>query len=151
MDTPSNTVAARLTALEGDAWLRHGNERLPLTQGSALAVGDVLETGPGAEVQLHLASGHALSLGPEQWLSLDGDVLATASADTSEWRCIVESDPAIVSASPALTLDSVLDSTQGMDHWFGTGSAQGTHLPLMVLDDGGIQHLLRSLLGPEAH
>lgn len=151
MDTPSTTVSARLTLLEGDAWLRHGGDRLPLAEGSALAAGDVLETGSGTEVQIQLASGHVLSLGPDQLLSLDSDVLATATADTSEWRCAVSGDPAALFGSPALTLDSVLDTSQGIDHWFGSGAAQDAHDHLISLDDGGMQQLLRSLLGPEAH
>lgn len=153
MDSLSPPVAARLLALEGEAWLRHGGERLPLAQGSALAAGDVLETGPGSELQLQLASGHALALGSAQLLVLDADVLATAAADPGEWCCAPDAVQPLLATGDTLALDSVLDASTPLDHLLGPASAQSPAPAhgLPVLDDGGLQHLLRSLFGPEAH
>lgn len=170
MDSHSSPVAARLLALEGEAWLRHGGERLPLSTGSELAAGDVLETGADAQAQLALASGNALAVGPDQLLCLDADVLATDSADTSEWRCALAPGLDLLAGGPALTLDSVLEPSRGLDHLLGgataavadahVANAHHPHAPdaahaaspaLVAFDDPGLQHLLRSLFGPEAH
>lgn len=154
MDTPVTPIAARLLVLEGEAWLRHGGERQPLATGSSLAGGDIVETGPAGEVHVLLASGHVLALGPEQFLSLDADVLATPVADSSEWRCAVPAGLDLLMDGPALALDFVMESPQALDHLLGpadTSSAGHDHPTLAAFDDPGLGHLLRSLFGPEAH
>lgn len=153
MDTTSSPVAARLLALEGEAWLRHGGERLPLAQGSALVAGDVLETGPGSELQLRLASGHELALGGPQLLVLDADVLATPAADPGEWCCAPAAVQGLLATGDALTLDNVLAAPQALDHLLGPAGAPDAAPAhgLAAFDDPGLQHLLRSLFGPEAY
>lgn len=157
MDSRSSFIAARLVALEGDAWQRQDGTRLSLVAGSVLTAGDVLETGPDAVLQLQLASGHALSLGPEQLLSLDADVLATADADPGEWCCAAPEALRLLLGGSALALDNVLDAAQGLDHLLGSdaahvpAAAHGAPHALVAFDDPGLSHLLRSLFGPEAH
>lgn len=153
MDSHSSSAAARLLAVNGEAWLRQGGEHLPLATGNALAAGDVLETGAATTVQLQLASGHVLALGPEQFLSLDADVLATAAADPGEWCCSAPEGLDLLLGGAALSLDSVLEPAHNLDHLLGGAAAPAAadHPGLALLDDPGLHHLLRSLFGPEAH
>lgn len=159
----TSTIAARLLTLHGEAWVWEGNDRLPVAIGSLLDAGQLLETGPHGTLQLLLASGHELGLGPNQSLLLDADVLADASADISEWVLAGSAAPVALmewlsTAQPSLSLDAVLDSpSSSLDSLLGpdaqsASSSMASSTPTTLGSDfagADLAGLLHSLYGTE--
>lgn len=157
----TSTVAARLVALNGEAWAWEGNDRLPLSAGSLIHAGQLLETGIHGSAQLLLSSGHELSLGANQSLLLDADVLADAGADLSEWTLASNADPALLAeymnpTIPVLSLEAVLDaSSADLDSLLGAspataGGGASPAVPDSSFADADMVSLLRSLYGLES-
>lgn len=160
MHTPPPAIAARLMYLNGDAWVQQGDAHLPLSVGTLLDEGQVVLTGPGCHLQLLLASGHELAIGPEQMLSLDSDVLANNSADSSEWLLSTHADASLLAdwllpaTAAAIPLESVLEPHHLLDNLFGpAGQPSSGDMVSGALagDDTNLNHLLRSLYGPDVH
>src|SRR5262245_45350579 len=62
--------AASVEGLQMPAWLKRGENRMPLTLGATLENGDVIETGSAARALLRLAEGSNVKLGASATLEL---------------------------------------------------------------------------------
>lgn len=158
----SSLVAARLIDSTGEVWREEDGMSIPLTAGANLQPGQLLHTGNHGTALLQLASGHELGLGPDQYLLLDADVLADATADSSEWALGARANPAMVAewlapAGSSLEFAAVIEVPgESLDQLLQSSapiSADSTRMPqslLAEMGDDGLSCLLRSLYGPDS-
>jgi hypothetical protein len=158
-----STAAATVTLAEGTADLRRGpGMPKPLRQGSSLAQGDVLETGDDSRLELKLADGSVLRLGPRsrfvlaagerrrQPYKLDAGQLWWIVASRAPAAAEVQTEHAVVSARGAtVRVDahedrsvlvrvysgsaSVRRNASGRDRWQRSVASQ---MQLLVAADG---------------